>query len=64
MTYTEEQVRQMVRNRGEQKAFAAMADVSPPMVHQFLIGKRRPGPKILAALGLEKSPCVYRRIGA
>ncbi len=58
---TEDDVRDLVRAEGKQKDFARRAGVSAPRVSQFMNGATGPGPRILAALGVE---ACYRKIRA
>ncbi len=55
---TEEEVRELVRAEGKQKDFARRAGVSDAHVSLFLSGKRRPGPRVLKALGLEMQKTI------
>ena len=60
---TEDDLRDMIRDRfvrrGDQRRLAVEAGISAPRVSQFMNGASGPGPRILAALGVEAS---YRKI--
>ena len=43
----------MAQARGSQKVLAETLGVSLPYLNDVIHGRRRPGPKILAALGLQ-----------
>lgn len=63
---TADQVRALLarkcREAGSQRAWAKAIGVTPPYVHDVLLGRREPGPAILRALGLERVVTVtYRR---
>ena len=47
-------IRSRCKERGGQIYFATWADVSPAYLSDVLAGRREPGPKILAALGLSR----------
>lgn len=64
---TEEDVVKLLRERvgtqhGGRAAFARQAGINRAYITMVLGGKKPPGPAIIAALGLEKCPCVYREI--
>jgi DNA-binding transcriptional regulator YdaS (Cro superfamily) len=65
----EEEVRRLLKGSckelGSQKAFAAKHKISASYVSEAILGKRKLGPAILEALGLEVSSTVtmYRPAG-
>lgn len=64
MTHTQmiELLRDACANAGSQVAWATANGVSAAYVSDVLGGRREPGAKILAALGLTRSVC-YTRLG-
>lgn len=51
---TEDDIRDLVRQRGPQNHFARQAGVDPAAISLFMTGARGPGPALLTALGLRK----------
>lgn len=52
---------EMVQEAGSQKAVADKLGISPSYLWELLRGTRTPGPRVLEALGLERSETTYRK---
>jgi len=52
-------IRVAIQQAGSQRAWAERVGVSPVFICNVLQGKRAPGPKVLAALGLRRTPESY-----
>lgn len=51
-----------IKKAGSQKEFADQHDISPQYVNDIVLGRRRPGNKVLQALGLERV-VLYKKTG-
>ena len=57
-------LRQMIREAGSQKQVAQFLKITPGYLNDILQGYRQPGPKVLAALGFERTTVYRKRRGA
>lgn len=57
-----EHLRQLLAEAGTQKELAARLGVSAAYLGDVLLGRKEPGKKLLAALGVERV-VIYRRAG-
>jgi hypothetical protein len=55
-------LREACRKAGSQSAWAEEHNVSGSYVSDLVHGRREPGDKVLAALGLERVAVTYRRL--
>ena len=57
-------IRDLVNKAGSQRIIAQRFGVSDAYLGDVLKGQRKPGPKILKHLGLERDLEAYRKVGA
>lgn len=62
MNIAQRMLNEMVKGGLQKKDVASLIGVSPAFIGAVLVGRKKPGPKVLKYLGLEAYE-TYRRVG-